>query len=65
MANLNIRVDDGLKKQAEEVLSELGLSISSATTVFLKQVVRSGGIPFELKLENYNDKKEPEEHKIE
>lgn len=65
MANLNIRVDDGLKKQAEEVLSELGLSISSATTVFLKQVVRSGGIPFELKLENYNDKKEPEEHKME
>ncbi|MCI9053236.1 MAG: type II toxin-antitoxin system RelB/DinJ family antitoxin, partial [Lachnospiraceae bacterium] len=43
MANLNIRVDDELKKEAEEVLSELGLSISAATTVFLKQVVRSRG----------------------
>ena len=32
MANLNIRVDDELKKEAEEVLSELGLSISAATT---------------------------------
>ncbi|MCI9052049.1 MAG: type II toxin-antitoxin system RelB/DinJ family antitoxin, partial [Lachnospiraceae bacterium] len=52
-----------LKKEAEEVLSELGLSISAATTVFLKQVVRSRGIPFELKLENYNGKKE-EEQKI-
>lgn len=48
MANLNIRVDDKLKKQAEEVFSELGISLTTATTMFLKQVVRCNGIPFEL-----------------
>jgi DNA-damage-inducible protein J len=49
MANVNIRIDDGLKKQAESIFSELGLSISAATIVFYKQVVRYGGIPFELR----------------
>jgi DNA-damage-inducible protein J len=49
MANINIRVDNGLKKQAESIFSELGLSMSTATTVFYKQVVRYGGIPFELR----------------
>jgi DNA-damage-inducible protein J len=48
MANLNIRVDDKLKKQAEYVLSEIGMSLSTATTVFLKQLVRQNKIPFEL-----------------
>lgn len=53
MANLNIRVDDLLKKQAEEVLNDLGMSLSTATTVFLKQVVRCNGIPFELKADPF------------
>lgn len=49
MANLNIRIDDTLKKQAETVFSDLGISLSAATTIFLKQVVRCNGIPFELR----------------
>ena len=49
MANVNIRVDDVLKKEAEEIFSALGLSMSTATNVFFKQVVRYGGIPFELR----------------
>jgi DNA-damage-inducible protein J len=53
MANLNIRVDDTLKKQAEAVFSELGMSLSTATTVFLKQAVRCNGIPFELRLDPF------------
>ncbi|HCX62856.1 MAG TPA: type II toxin-antitoxin system antitoxin, RelB/DinJ family [Clostridiales bacterium] len=53
MANLNIRVDDTLKKQAEVVFSELGISLSAATTMFLKQVVRCNGIPFELKIDPF------------
>ncbi len=50
MANVNIRVDDKLKKEAEEIFSELGLTMSAATNVFYKQVVRFGGIPFELRI---------------
>ncbi len=53
MANLNIRVDDTLKKQAEAVFSELGISMSAATTMFLKQVVRCNGIPFELRIDPF------------
>ncbi|MDR3289292.1 MAG: type II toxin-antitoxin system RelB/DinJ family antitoxin [Peptococcaceae bacterium] len=51
MANVNIRVDDTLKHRAESIFSELGLSMSAATNVFYKQVVRCGGIPFQLKTE--------------
>lgn len=53
MANLNIRVDDTLKKQAERVFSDLGISLSAATTIFLKQVVRYNGIPFELRADPF------------
>ena len=53
MANLNIRVDDTLKKQAEMVFADLGISLSAATTMFLKQVVRHNGIPFELRADPF------------
>lgn len=43
MANLNIRVDDTLKQQAEQIFSDIGISLSAATTIFLKQVVRYNG----------------------
>lgn len=57
MANVNIRVDDDLKKDAERIFSELGLSISSATNAFYKQVVRYGGIPFELRVDPFYSEK--------
>lgn len=50
MANVNIRIDDKLKKEAETIFAELGLTITSATNVFYKQVVRYGGIPFDLRI---------------
>ena len=50
MANANIRVDDQLKKDAEHIFEELGLSMSSATNAFYKQVVLNRGIQFELRL---------------
>ena len=53
MANLNIRVDDTLKKQAEAIFSELGINLSVATNIFLKQVVRYNGIPFELRIDPF------------
>jgi len=50
MANVNIRIDDTLKKKTEKIFSELGLSMSAATNVFYRQVVRCGGIPFDLRI---------------
>lgn len=49
----NISVDDNLTKQAETIFSELGISLSTATTIFFKQVVRCNGIPFELRIDPF------------
>ncbi len=51
MANVNvtIRMDEQLKAQADELFAELGLSLSSAITIFAKQAVREQRIPFEIK----------------
>lgn len=46
--NITIRMDTELKKQAEELFSDLGLSMTAAFTVFAKQAVREQRIPFEL-----------------
>jgi DNA-damage-inducible protein J len=53
MANLNIRIDDALKSQAEEILDDIGMSLSTATTIFLRQVIRYNGIPFELRADPF------------
>ena len=47
-ASVNTRVDPELKVQAESVLNELGMSMATAMTLFLKQIVIHNGIPFEL-----------------
>ena len=52
--NLNIRIDENLKKQAEVLFSDLGLNMSSAITVFLKSAVDYNGIPFEIKKTELN-----------
>ena len=43
---INIQVDSDVKKEATSVLTDLGLSMSSAINLFLKQVVKHNGIPF-------------------
>ncbi len=50
MANksINFRVDAELKSNAETVLSEIGLNMSSALTMFLQQIVNKRAIPFKL-----------------
>lgn len=47
-ANINVRVDENLKKEAEGLFNDLGLNMSSAITMFLKTAVRYDGIPFQL-----------------
>lgn len=48
--NLSIRIEPGLKEQSEEILGKLGIPMSNAINIFLKQVVIQRGIPFSLKL---------------
>lgn len=49
-ASVYTRVDPETKEQAELVLAELGIPMSNAIGMFLKQVVIQRGIPFEMKL---------------
>lgn len=49
-SNLYIRVEPDLKEQAEKVFEGLGISMSNAVGLFLKQVVINQAIPFDLKL---------------
>ena len=46
--NINIRVDSDVKNKAQEVFSGLGLDMTSAINIFLRQAIRRNGIPFEL-----------------
>lgn len=52
--NLNIRVDEELKRKADAIFNELGLNMSSAMNIFLRYCVRYGGIPFDLRIEKPN-----------
>ena len=52
--NLNIRIDEELKRQADAIFSELGLNMSTAINMFLRYAVRYGGIPFELRVAKPN-----------
>ncbi len=49
-SNVFARVEPGVKEQAEQILNELGIPMSNAVNMFLKQVVLQRGIPFEVKL---------------
>ncbi|MFB5762357.1 type II toxin-antitoxin system RelB/DinJ family antitoxin [Paenibacillus medicaginis] len=46
--NINIRMDEDLKKEAESLFSELGLNMTTAVNIFVRQSLRQGGIPFEI-----------------
>ena len=48
MANINIRIDDSLKKEAEAIFANIGMTASTAIHLFYKQVVRTHSIPFDL-----------------
>jgi DNA-damage-inducible protein J len=48
MAQVNIRIDDTLKDQADSLFEELGMNMSTAVNVFIRQTLRERGIPFAI-----------------
>ena len=48
MAQVNFRIDDETKRQAEELFGRMGLTMSSAIAVFLKQAINDQAIPFRI-----------------
>lgn len=52
--NISIRMDADLKAQADELFAELGMTLSTAFNIFVRQSLREGGLPFEVKLDRPN-----------
>lgn len=52
MSQIAVRVDDELKKEATAIFNELGLDMSTAVKLFLKQSVLTRSIPFDVKLDS-------------
>ena len=48
MAQINLRIDDTIKKNAEQACSDMGLSLSTAITIYLKKIGSERRIPFEI-----------------
>ena len=57
MPQIAVRVDDQLKKEATAIFNELGLDMTTAVKLFLKQSVLTRSIPFEVKLDVDDDVK--------
>ena len=48
-----IRIDSNVKDQATKLFSELGMDMSSAVNIFLRQCILRGGLPFSVELPQY------------
>ena len=48
--NFSVRMDADLKREVEAIYAELGMNLTSAVNAFLRQSVRVGGMPFDLRL---------------
>lgn len=46
--NVNIRMDAEIKKEAEQLFDSLGMNMSTAFNIFIRQSLRTGGIPFQI-----------------
>lgn len=61
MAQISLRVDDDVKRNAEKTLDNIGLSMSTAINIFLRTVAREQRIPFELSADPFYSKENMEE----
>ena len=53
MAQINIRMDDAMKREAEALFDELGMNMSTAVNIFVKQALRQRGIPFDISVDPF------------
>ena len=51
MTRITLRVEGDLKHDADALFDALGLDLNTAITLFLRQALRKGGLPFKVKLD--------------
>ena len=54
MPTIQFRTDEVTKAQAVEIFQMLGITMSDAVNMFLRQTILNGGLPFELKIPKYS-----------
>ena len=52
--NFSVRMDRDVKKQCESLYGELGINLTTAINVFLRQSLRVGGFPFDVRIDQPN-----------
>jgi len=61
MTNITIRIDEDVKREAETLFNQLGMSMSGAINIFVRQAIREQAIPFPIRVktavEKYNEEK--------
>jgi len=55
-AGMNIRMDSEIKKQAQELFSNLGMDMTTAINIFLRQAILYDGLPFSVRQSRLNKK---------
>lgn len=53
-ANINIRIEPEVKKDAEDLFNSFGISVTDAINIFLRKSIMEGGFPFDIKQPRYN-----------
>ena len=53
MAQISLRIDDEVKKNAEQVCAEIGISMATAINIYLKKLGREKRIPFDVSVEPF------------
>lgn len=51
-----VRIDADVKKQASKIFAQLGIDMSTAINIFLRQCVMKGGLPFNVEIPQFNSK---------
>ena len=51
--NVNIRMDKDIKERADWLFGEMGLNMTSAVNIFVRQALRQGKIPFEISVDPF------------
>lgn len=52
--NVSFRIDSDVKNQADNLFSQLGLNMTTAFNIFLRQAIREGSIPFNITIDTPN-----------
>ena len=54
-SDMNIRMDKEVKEKAQQIFAQLGMDMTTAVNVFLRQTIRHNGFPFELRIDTPNE----------